>query len=146
MHFSAPGHHHLKMQAEKKMKRGVAISHWSCEGLKMKRVCAVSYLYVCVCHVYLSMHAICLCMLSVYACYLSMHAICLSVWKIIELIIVIIMCPQYAVCGIVCHISHLCGHVLDIVTMLLEERFSSVRQNFHIIDDSSKQSLQEWPY
>ena len=53
------------------------------------------------------------------------------------------MYPQYTLCGIVCHISHMCVHVLNIVAMWLEERFSSVRQDFHIVDDCPKQSLQE---
>ena len=101
------------------MKRGVPIPVEVEEGLK-----------VCVC-------------LSVCVCYLSVCLSERSLNKLLCFIVITSVCPQYTVYGIVCHISHLCVHVYDIVTMWLKERFSSVLQDFHIIDDCPKQSLQE---
>ena len=86
---------------------------------------------------------LCVCLVCLSVLCLSVLSICLSERSLNKLLcfIVISVCPQYSVCGIVCHISHLCVHVLDIVTMWLEERFSSVCQDFHIVDDRPKQSL-----
>ena len=81
--------------------------------------------------------------LTVLSIYLSVCLFERSLNKLLYFIVIISVCPQYTVCGIVWHISHLCVHVLDIVTIWLEERFSSVHQDFHIIDERPKQSLQE---
>ena len=53
------------------------------------------------------------------------------------------MCILDILYVVLCVISHMCVHVLNIVAMWLEERFSSVHQDFHIVDDCPKQSLQE---
>ena len=84
-------------------------------------VCHVCVCHVCVCHVCLTERSL----------------------KYLFCFIVIISVCQYTVCGIVCNISHFCVHVLDIITMWLEKRFSSVCQDFRIVDDPPKQSLQE---
>ena len=89
--------------------------------------------------------SICVSCLSVCLCVLSYLSVCLSERLLNKLLgfIVISVCPQYTVYGIVCHISHLCVNVLDVVTMWLEERFINVYQDFYIVDDHPKQSLQE---